>query len=147
MGAEIECRDKDDDSPLFEAIRYGNTAILEVLLRHAARVDYTNKFGQTVLHIVASWANVRAVELLMNARLEGLDTETRDCKNRTAWEVFMTRFAPPAGFASAFERLINHVRRSSAEVENEVDEKELFVDAVEVHDLVDCVEGLTLVEQ
>jgi hypothetical protein len=58
----------------------------------------------------------------------------------------MARFSPPAGFASAFERLIDHVRRSYAEVENEVDEKEVFVDAVEVHDLADCVEGLTLVE-
>jgi hypothetical protein len=62
--------------PLFEVVRYGNTAILEVLLRHRARVDYTNRFDQTVPHIAASWANVRAVELLVNARLEGLDTET-----------------------------------------------------------------------
>lgn len=73
MGAEIECRDNGDGSPLFEAVRYGNTAILEVLLRHGARVDYINRFGQTVPHIAPSWANIRAVELLMNARLEGLD--------------------------------------------------------------------------
>ena len=52
----------------------------------------------------------------------------------------MARFAPPFG------RLINHVRRSYAEVENEVDEKEAFIGAVEVHGLVDCVEGLTLAE-
>lgn len=32
------------------------------------------------------------------------------------------------------------------EVENEVDKKEVFVDAVEVHDLVDCIEALTRVE-
>jgi hypothetical protein len=31
-------------------------------------------------------------------------------------------------------------------MENKVDEKEVFIDAVEVHDLVDCVEVLTLTE-
>lgn len=128
-----------DGSPLFEAVCHGNTAVFEVLLRHRARVDYTNGFGQALLHIAASWAKVRAVELLMNARLSGLGVETRDCKDRTAWEVFMARFAPQAGFASAFERLIDHI----AEVENEV---EVFVDVVEMHDLVNSVEGLTLVE-
>lgn len=31
-------------------------------------------------------------------------------------------------------------------MENKIDEKEVFIDVVEVHDLVDCVEGLTLAE-
>jgi len=124
-------------APLFEAVRYGNAAIFEVLLRHGARVDYTNRFGQTVLHIAASWANVPGRRIV---------DETRDRRNCTAREVFMTRFAPPAGFASAFERVIDYVRRLYAEVENGADEKEVLVNAFEVHDLVDCVEGLTLVE-
>ena len=55
----------------------------------------------------------------------------------------MARFTPQAGFASAFECLIDHLRRSYAEVVNEV---EVFVDVVEMHDLVDSVECLTLVE-
>ena len=55
----------------------------------------------------------------------------------------MARFTPQAGFASAFECLIDHLRRSYAEVVNEV---EVFVDVVEMHDLLDSVEGLTLVE-
>jgi hypothetical protein len=54
--------------------------------------------------------------------------------------------AVPWPTAPLFGRLIDHVRRSYAEVENKVDEKEVFIDAVEVHDLVDCVEGLTLAE-
>jgi ankyrin repeat protein len=73
---------------LFEAVHYGNTAILEVLLRHGAGVDYTNRFGQTVLHIAASWANVQAVELLM--RLETAGTRPH---GRCSWRGSLRQLA------------------------------------------------------
>jgi hypothetical protein len=41
---------------------------------------------------------------------------------QTMWELFMARFTPPAGFTSA--------RRSYVEVENEADEKKVFVSVV-----------------
>jgi ankyrin repeat protein len=107
MGADIECRDKGNDSPLFEAVRYSDTAMVEVLLRHGAKVDYANNYGQAVLHLAANWANVRTVEVLTEARLEGLGTESRDCKGRTTWEVFEARAARPDEFYGAFGKLID----------------------------------------
>jgi Ankyrin repeats (3 copies) len=153
MGADIECRDKDDDSPLFEAVRYSNSAMVAVLLRHGARADYSNKYGQTVLHIAAQWADVRTVELLAEARLQGLSTANRDCKGKTATEVFATRTTPPPppppppGFEDAFGKLVDQVRRSeAAEEEDGPNEQDVFVDAVEMHDLVGLVDDVTLVE-
>lgn len=132
MGADIECRDKVNDSPLFEVVRYSNTAMVEVLLRHGAKVDYANNYGQTMLHIAANWANVRTVEVLAEARLEGLGTESRDCKGRTAWEVFEARAARPDGFDDAFGKLIDRVKRLETTREIDAEEEDVFVDAVEI---------------
>lgn len=144
IGADIECRDNDNNSPLLEAVRYSNTAIVEVLLHHRAKVDNVNNYDQTVLHIAANWVNVRTVEVLAEAHLEGLSTESRDCKGRTVWEVFEARAARPGGFDGAFGKLIDHVKRLEAAREIDADEEDVFADAVEMHEDVTLVEHCTV---
>jgi hypothetical protein len=85
-----------------------------------------------VLHLAANWANVRTVEVLAEARLEGLGTESRDCKGRTAWEVFEARAARPDGFDGASGKLIDRVKRSEIAREIDAEEEDVFVDAVEM---------------
>jgi len=134
MGAELECSDNDGDTPLYDSIRYGNSETLEVLLRHGARFDYTNKSGQTALHIAALFGTLRGLELLMTSGLEGLSTESRDEKGKTAMEAFYDRVAPPDGFKEALEALLKHVdslQGAYDDNDHEDENSDIFVDALE----------------
>lgn len=131
IGANLESRDKDDDSPLFDAIRYCNIESLEVLLRYKPRFDYTNKTGQTALHIAAMEGNLRGLQLLTTASMEGLDPRVRDSKGRTILGTFADRVAPPDDFRAALEQLLIHL--SGEEREDDDSDGDSFVDALEDH--------------
>jgi hypothetical protein len=109
VGADIETRDGNHETPLFETVRYGNCEALQVLLDHGARVDYTNGLGHTVLHIAAAYGNIEAVQPLQRRWLIGLNGVETDWNGRTAMDIFAERVNPPEGLAEALRDLIDNV--------------------------------------
>ena len=129
IGANLESRDKDEDSPLFDAIRYCNIESLEVLLRYKSRFGYTNKTGQTALHVAAMGGDLRGLQLLTTASMEALDPRVWDSKGRTILGTLTDRVSPPDDFRAALEQLLIHLLGEDREDGDSGGD--LFVDALE----------------
>ena len=114
-GADINATDYDDDTPLFYALHHSHIQIIEVLLRCGADIGHKNKYGHTILHIIALYCTLETVLPFMSYRLDGLDVEARDKDGCTAWDLFQGRPAPPDGFGEAFEKLLALCKAHRAE--------------------------------
>lgn len=67
-GANVDVRDKDNETPLMIAARWNNCAVIEVLLKHNANVKLTNSSGETALDL-AKWMDwEESTKLLSEAR-------------------------------------------------------------------------------
>ena len=64
-----------DDSPLFEAVKKGDKAAVEVLLAKGADISAKNKDGWTPLHLAAYRDNKNIVEVLLD---KGADVKAKD---------------------------------------------------------------------
>lgn len=136
-GADIESRDIVGCTPLYEAVRYCNTEMVELLLAHGARADFRVKNGRTVLHALACTGSLATTEVLMQFPLQGLNAESRDSSDLTAWELFENRVGQPEGMRDAFLRLLDYVKRLNADEDDDEDEEDAFVDALEALVVVD----------
>lgn len=65
-GAEVDCRDVDDTTPLMAALRDGKVERARVLLRNGAHINAVNKDGQTALAESVLRNRWRFVELLLD---------------------------------------------------------------------------------
>ena len=85
IGANLESRG-NMTTPHF-SMRSGTATLsrFEVLLRYKPRFDYTNKTRQTALHIAAMEGDLRVLQLLTTASMEGLDPRVQDSKGRSTY--------------------------------------------------------------
>ena len=80
-GADVRVRDKNGQTPLHAAAKFGDEAHLRVLLdRGGAEIDARDPVGRTPLHVAADLGRVEAVTFLVS---RGADVSLRDHAGRT----------------------------------------------------------------
>jgi ankyrin repeat protein len=77
-GADLEARDKYDETPLHCAATWGHTEAAKALIEAGADLEAMNKYDKTPLQVAAQWDHREAVRLLISA---GADLEA----NRDGW--------------------------------------------------------------
>ena len=123
QGALIDQLDFDGDNAICNAFPHGSYECLELLLQRGADHKTINKQGWTILHTVAALGDIRAITILMQFKLPGLNADAREKKGKTARQLLDQRPFIPVGLTEAFEQLLRHVREPRQE------ESEVFVDA------------------
>ena len=114
QGADLNNRDSDGDTPLFQALYDGTSSFAEMLLSKGADYTIVNNSGYTVLHVIAAFSNTECARVLERAKLRGLDPDAKDKKGKTARQYLYERMTPPEGFVAAFEELLESIRRLNA---------------------------------
>jgi ankyrin repeat protein len=112
-GADMHYGGANNDSPLFQSFFHNSHEFLRMLLDKGAEHTGVNKAGSTILHAAALEADVKTIEILSSAGLQGLSVDSVDKHGKTALDIFRERVAPPDGFKEAFERLLESLRESN----------------------------------
>ena len=69
----------DGKTPLFSAVTWGSTQVMELLLARGADVNVADKYGQTPLHWAVQTRGERAVEVLIEHGADMLATRADGC--------------------------------------------------------------------
>ena len=110
-GSDINNKDTEGDSVLFDAIWAQHKQMVEFLLYHGVRIQDSNKHGCSLLHIIACWGTLDTVAPFMSCqRLGVLDAEKKDKAGLTPWETLEARLTKPEGFVEVFEALLAQCR-------------------------------------
>lgn len=90
-GANINQRDRDGDTILLQAIYDNSKECSQFLLRRGADYTVVNRFGQSILHILAQSADAEMMRILTAARMKGLEVGRRDNMGKTPRQMFEDR--------------------------------------------------------
>ncbi|KAJ5414907.1 hypothetical protein N7509_000005 [Penicillium cosmopolitanum] len=85
LGADVNIiLNVDNETPLIQAVRYGDLKVINVLLEHRNINLYAkNRYGYTALHVATCYNQLGAVNLLLSS--ERLDVNCRDHQGNSAF--------------------------------------------------------------
>ncbi|KAK2597702.1 hypothetical protein N8I77_012469 [Diaporthe amygdali] len=92
-GAELKAKDKEQQTPLYEACRVGNEAVARLLLEKKADIHDKDFKGDTALHAAVFSGDESLVKLLVqqgaqiDARNESLRTPLMLAASRSEWDI------------------------------------------------------------
>ncbi|CZR65807.1 uncharacterized protein PAC_15707 [Phialocephala subalpina] len=111
-GANIEIADSQGKTALFNAIKHGSPKSALLLLDHNARADTVTNHGCTILHHAAQHADLRCLEVLLRARLTGINIDAKDNDGNTAAWTFkhLWPVVPTVEEQRAFDLLVASVK-------------------------------------
>lgn len=112
-GADMHHGGDNNDSPLFQSFFHNSHEFLRMLLQKGAEYKGVNKAGSTLLHAAALEADLETIEILISARLRGLNVDLADKHGKTALDIVRERVACPDGFKTAFERMLRSLREDN----------------------------------
>lgn len=98
--------DADGDTALMESLFFDRGDALELLLEAGADYIKNDSYGDSILHDVAIYGSLRTIEIILAARLKGIDINATNKAGQTALECAQLREAKPAGFVEAFSGVI-----------------------------------------
>jgi ankyrin repeat protein len=67
LGADVEARDKDGQTPLHVASQAGPLDIARMLIEHGAEVSAQDKIGQTPLHLASQAGRLEIARMLIES--------------------------------------------------------------------------------
>jgi ankyrin repeat protein len=147
QGVNINRRNKAGKTALSKCMGWSAARSVRLLLSRGA--CYTGEFqsdtdGRTLLHVAALNASIDMANVLLDARLMGLDPDIRDIEGYTAEDYINQAEGRPEGFVSTFRRLLSDIRdryqshakpdagsRTQIELDGEGWEGETYYDACE----------------
>lgn len=112
LGANINNQDIDGDTPILEAVRYGNPEVLKVLLDNGAEVALANKNNEDVAHIAATYGTAECVDLLASYPLLGLGVDIPNNLGITPKIAYDERVAKSPELDRAMARLFDAISAS-----------------------------------
>ena len=113
IGAQVDWKNSEGDTPLIAACRRGHEKTVTTLLVHGANVNIEGSDGRTPLHIVAERADTILLNKLLECSDVNINTRTRD--GQTAYDLAKSR-----GHTSIINRLRQHSRSATEGYTEEV---------------------------
>lgn len=136
-GAAINLKGMDGFTPMNSTLISNSSACMQVLIDAGISLDEIAWKGQTVLHLIALFANEEMINCLMKADLSCLDLDAVDEAGQTAHMLLKSR-AASAPVVQAFARLCNKV---SDDISCKVTAS-IFEDEADSHEFQDALENL-----
>ena len=115
-GADIDAIDNEGDTPLHDALFNHADDLLHLLLSRGASYTTIYSLGRSLLHVAAVCGSLKTLEILLDARLRGIDTELVTPQGKTALQLAQERIDKPEGFLEKFEELLIDIRTRNAEI-------------------------------
>ena len=109
-GADIDSQDNDGDSPLHEALFSHADRTTSLLLRWGARYDRPDSKGDPIIHIAAAYGGIQTLEILLAAKIKGVDPDGLNRQGKTALLIAQNRTDKPSGFVEKLEELLADIR-------------------------------------
>ncbi|KAL2832630.1 ankyrin repeat-containing domain protein [Aspergillus cavernicola] len=119
-GANIEHVDEGDKTALFDAIKYKCHEAMQALLDCGADPTFSQQSGDTLLHNLAEWGELKALEVVKSVDLSGIDVDAQNQRGLTAMQVADLRINRPKGFTDAFGELLEWIRDSQDDYQSAV---------------------------
>jgi ankyrin repeat protein len=104
IGANVEWRNADGDTPLLSAVRRGHAETAALLLVHGADLNARGHDGLTPLHVVCRNGDVRTMNVLLNA---GASPQVVSDSNQTPVDIARSK-----GYVDIVKRLTSSVDAS-----------------------------------
>ena len=82
-GAEINCLDNDNRTPLMLGSKLGNLKCIELLLSHNCEIDQVDCHGNTALHHGSEGSGVCANAILKSNQVHQADISHQNAKGQT----------------------------------------------------------------
>jgi ankyrin repeat protein len=101
LGTEPNASDKNGDTPLFEAIYYDCTEVIEILIKQDINYTHYNKAGWTILHVLALYGTVDTMNRV-TPYVKGVDALWQDSRGRTAADALEDRLEANEKFCTDF---------------------------------------------
>ncbi|EAY14050.1 hypothetical protein TVAG_478750 [Trichomonas vaginalis G3] len=83
-GANINTKDKHEETALHKAARYDSKEIAELLISHGININEKNKYGETTLHRAARYDSKETAELLIS---HGANINEKDNEGESALHI------------------------------------------------------------
>jgi hypothetical protein len=106
IGADVNWRGQDNETPLLAACRKGHSDTVQLLLAYGAECDAKGGDSCTALHIAARRGDLNTVNILLNGRAN-VNAKTADGK--TAYDI-----AKAYAFDDVCQRIVSHRHNPSA---------------------------------
>lgn len=100
IGADVNWRSQDDDTPLLAAVRKGHVETVQLLLAYGADCNVKGTDSLTPMHIAARRGDLNTMNVLLNGKAN-VNAKTLDGK--TAYDVAKTH-----GYDDICQRIITH---------------------------------------
>ena len=107
--ADIESRDNDGDSALHNALHYNNAGVISLLLSHRANYATWSSSGNSIFHTTAVGGSLNTIDILLAAKLKGVDPDAKNRQGLTALELAQQRETKPDGFLQKVRLLLADV--------------------------------------
>ena len=94
LGARIDTADPEGDTPLSNAVQRAHSNSVKLLLERGANYTTPNIFGNTILHDAARSGDTQMLKVIRDANLKIINPNSRNAKERTAFEIAQDRHSP-----------------------------------------------------
>jgi ankyrin repeat protein len=105
MGAKTTYFDADKDSVVFEAVHHNSHEVLKILRDANADLGTVNRWGYTILHMAAIYADETTMDILNGIKLNDGCLSLRSADGLTPPETFSKREARSRSLDKAFGKL------------------------------------------
>ena len=130
LGADIEARSGYYETPILKAIAYNKPETVRALRDRGARLDVFDFCQDGILHITAQEGCMEIMQILAEARIQGLDVHAQDSNGRSAEDYFVVwredlyrgQKAPPVEERAAFDALIQSINVQDREPIQELED-------------------------
>ena len=111
--ADIDFLDHDGDSALYQSMFSCANNVTKLLLSRGASYTLWGSFG-SVLHFTASCGDLKTIEIMLSARLHGINPDAINREGKNAMQLAQKRDDTPDGFVEQFQNLLEDIRIRNA---------------------------------
>ncbi|KAL8759130.1 MAG: hypothetical protein Q9184_003711 [Pyrenodesmia sp. 2 TL-2023] len=118
-GADLDVLDNEGQSPLALSIKFGHFESMKLLLRSGATHKLLSEGDDTLLHLVARFADSRIIDYLSDSDLRDVYLDARNKDGLTARELIQMHNSDPS-IALAFQKLLTRATHRMCRYRGEV---------------------------
>ena len=121
-GADIDCMDNEGDNPLLSSVYQNSDKVTKLLLSRGATYTSWLSTGDSILHVAAKCGGSKTIELLLAARLHGVDPDAVNREKKTTLQIAQERKGTEEGFVGKVQDLLADIRARNTTYESTIPE-------------------------